>query len=80
MPVNEQSGQAYYNKSELRVWPKYQENFGRCYSLEFTSNLTRLQIVDMVLTSSLNIYVYIHHPGQFMSVNSKAKVNPVLRQ
>ena len=67
-------GKVRYNKSELRVWPKYHRNFGRCYSLEFTKNVTKLQLKDMVLDSSLNIYIYIHHPGQFMSVNSKAKV------
>lgn len=53
---------------------KYDKTFGRCYSLELAPNVTLLGLTKIEFFAKLNIYIYLHHPGQYMDVDSKSKV------
>ncbi len=54
---------------------KYDETFGRCYSMELSSAVTAKGIINVVFVSRISIYVYLHHPAQKMDVDSKTKVS-----
>ena len=54
---------------------KYRNNFGRCFSIELSPNITNFAITKIEFWAFMNIYIYLHHPGQFMDVDSKSKVS-----
>ncbi len=60
----------------MATWvTKYDETFGRCYSMELSSAVTAKGIINVVFVSRISIYVYLHHPAQKMDVDSKTKVS-----
>ena len=57
------------------VWTvNYDENFGRCYSMQLAQEVTVRNVIDVIFRSKISIYVYLHHPAQKMDVDSKTKV------
>ena len=54
--------------------PKIHVLFGRCYSLEMRPNLTRFGLNEMIVESKAGLFVFIHHPGQFLSLDSNVKL------
>ena len=59
---------------EATLVTKYDSTFGRCYSLQLDRSVTALGITKIEFSTRLNIYIYLHHPGQYMDVDSKSKV------
>ena len=55
---------------------KYDQTFGKCFSIEINPNVTKMGITKIEFYAKLNIYIYLHHPGQYMDVDSKSKVSP----
>ena len=53
---------------------KYDISFGRCYSVQLKPQVTALGVTKVEFRANLNIYIYLHHPGQYMDVDSKTKV------
>lgn len=46
----------------------------RCYQMQISRDVTALGIISVVMVARMGIYVYLHHPGQFMDIDSKTKV------
>ena len=57
---------------------KYSATFGRCYALGISEKVIRHGIISIEIESNIDIYVYFGHPGQFMHVDTKAKVHSIL--
>ena len=55
---------------------KYDQTFGKCFSIEINPNVTKMGVTKIEFYAKLNIYIYLHHPGQYMDVDSKSKVSP----
>ena len=53
--------------------PQWHEVFGICYSMHIDPAITKRGIINVVVKAKINIYVYLHHPGQFTNTDSKAK-------
>ena len=63
------------NTSErLTMKTKYTATFGRCYSVELSEKIIHYGIIDIAFETKIDIYVYFGYPGQFMHVDTKAKV------
>ena len=43
-------------------------------SVELDPKVTEIGVTKMEFFAKLNIYIYLHHPGQYMDVDSKSKV------
>ena len=54
---------------------KYDDIFGKCFSVEINPNIAKMGITKIEFYAKLNIYIYLHHPGQYMDVDSKSKVS-----
>ena len=54
---------------------KYYQTFGKCFSIEINPNVTKMGITKIEFYAKLNIYIYLHHPGQYMDQDSKSKVS-----
>lgn len=60
---------------EIATWHvKYRFLYGVCYSLNLKPKVTMLQITEIVVQSYINVFVYLHHPGQFLDYNTVTKV------
>ena len=64
--------------TEATLVTKYDSTFGRCYSLQLEPTVTALGITKIEFSTRLNVYIYLHHPGQYMDVDSKSKVSSSL--
>ena len=53
---------------------KYDKTFGRCFSVDLNPKVTQLGVTKIEFFAKLNIYIYLHYPGQYMDVDSKTKV------
>ena len=62
------------NSKSIQWTIKPYSTFGRCYSMNLDPTLTALGIVSFSIKTKLDIYIYLHHPGQFMNINTKSKV------
>ena len=56
------------------VVTKYDNTFGRCFSLRVAKFITDAGLLNVELVGRMNIYVYLHHPGQFYDSDSKTKI------
>ena len=52
---------------------KFHTKYGRCFSLGLATHVTRLGITQIVFETWVNAYVFLHHPGQYLDINSKTK-------
>jgi len=68
LPV--QLGRGPYSKWTVR----HNSLYGLCYSLDIDSALTKFIISEVVIQCKVDIFVYLHHPGQYMDVTSKTKL------
>ena len=71
-----QSWNNYLLENLYQVLVKYQLNFGRCFEFRLGKKLAELQLAELILTTKedRSIYVYVHTPGQFQSIDEKSKV------
>lgn len=46
--------------------------------MELGSEVTALGVINLELISKMGVHVYLHHPGQYMDVDSKTKIYGVL--
>ena len=61
-------------QTNAKIETKYDNLFGRCVSIHLNLNVTKLGISNIKIKSKFNLYVYLHHPGQFMDSDKKTKV------
>jgi len=54
---------------------KHYVRYGKCYSLEVLPAASKFGVTEFVVKSWVDIYVFLHHPGQFLDNNSKTKIN-----
>ena len=59
----------------VNIETKYHPSFGRCYSIQLLGNIIHYGIISVEFETKIDVYVYFGHPGQFMHVNTKSKVN-----
>ena len=57
----------------LEIITKYQNNLGRCFSIRPKDHVVSLEVIKIDITASMDVYVYIGYPGQFM-YNTKERV------
>ena len=50
------------------------KTFGRCYSFQLGKEIVAQGINIIEFLSSMNLYIYFHHPGQFLSIDTKSKL------
>ncbi|TRY78400.1 hypothetical protein TCAL_10416 [Tigriopus californicus] len=62
------------NSSQAEWTTIYDDTFGRCYHMYLNPAVTRKEIVNMEIEAKAGIYIYLHHPGQRLDVDSKTKV------
>ena len=48
--------------------------FGKCYSMEIDKNVTKRGVMDITFISRMDIYIYFHHPRQYLDIDSTTKV------
>lgn len=63
------------NSSQAQWTTIYDDTFGRCYHMYLNPSVTSKEIVNMEIQAKAGIYVYLHHPGQRLDVDSKTKVS-----
>ena len=70
------SWNSYRLEDVYQVWVKYQMNLGRCYEFRLGKKLAELELVSIHFTSKKDrsLYIYLHTPGQFQSIDEKSKV------
>ena len=51
----------------------YYKTFGRCYSIQIGKKIIAQGVHKIEFLSTMNVYIYFHHPGQFHS-RSKSKL------
>lgn len=59
----------------IEVVTKYQNNLGKCYSIQPRGHVIQLGVVKIDIAARYDIYVYFGYPGQFM-YKTKTKVLP----
>ena len=64
----------FTNEIDSKYVVKYDQTFGKCFSVELDPKVTEIGVTKMEFFAKLNIYIYLHHPGQYMDVDSKSKV------
>ena len=50
------------------------KTYGRCYSIQLGKKIVAQGVHAIDFLSSMNLYVYFHHPGQFRSIDTKSKL------
>ena len=50
-------------------------SLGRCFSFEIHPNVTKLGITSVTVVAKIGQYIYLHHPRQFMELDSRTKVH-----
>ena len=50
------------------------KTYGRCYSIHLGMKIVGQGVHAIDFSSSMNLYVYFHHPGQFLSIDTKSKL------
>ena len=53
---------------------KYHGLYGVCYSLDLGHEITAKTVRSMTFVSPMYLYVFLHHEGQYLNVNSMMKV------
>lgn len=53
--------------------------FGKCYSLHLEPGVVTLGINNIAFETKLDVYVYLHYPGQFHEQNSRSLVKITIR-
>lgn len=60
---------------DLAQWvPKFYILYGYCYSLEIFPKLSAFGIAEVSFETYIDIFIMLHHSGQFLDYNTKSKV------
>ena len=51
-------------EKDAKFVTKYDRTFGRCFSVQLEPQVTALEVLKVEFIANLNIYIYLHHPGQ----------------
>ena len=74
VPLDEPDESEGHPSSKTRWVKKYNAKYGVCYSLEVGAEDASLGVTQVNVYSFIDVYVFLHHPGQFMDFNSMTKV------
>ena len=61
-------------KKDAKVDIIYYKTFGRCYSIQLGKEIVARGINGIDFLSNMNLFIYFHHPGQFLSMDTKSKL------
>ena len=50
------------------------KTFGRCFAIQLGKEIVSQGVHAIDFLSNMNLYVYFHHPGQFLSIDTKSKL------
>ena len=81
MGRKQRSFEEFFSKSKshtenVDIEIKHYNTLGKCFSVRPKIHVVRLGIVQMEITSHMDIYVYMGYPGQFMhSVRARVRTN-----
>ena len=65
--------------SENATWSnKYNRFYGRCFSLELSKTVTAKGVRSVEIETFIDMYVFLHYPGQFTEYNSMTKASHVV--
>ena len=53
---------------------KYHGLYGLCYALDLGSEITSRVVRSVTFSSKLYFYIFLHHEGQYLNINSMMKV------
>ncbi len=62
------------NSSLARWTRKPYHLYGDCFSLDLGPAVTSLSVSQVSFASPGGIYVFFHHPGQYLAIDSMVKV------
>ena len=58
----------------ILITTKFWNTFGRCYSIIPRDDVLKLGVNSIIFETTIDIYVYFGHPGQFLAANRNSKV------
>ena len=61
------------NSKDVTIIEMNSRTFGRCYSIQLSIEIVNQGISELEFVSRKNIYIYFHHPGQFLQ-QSRSKI------
>ena len=64
--------------NDIIIKTKYYARFGRCFSIGPAEDIIKLGVYRITFETTMNIWVYFSHPGQFLHVNTNTKVYNIL--
>ena len=59
---------------DVKVDSMHYKTFGRCYSMQLGKEIVAQGVHRIEFLSSMNLYIYFHHPGQFLSIDTVSKL------
>ena len=63
-----------FGRKYVEFTTEYVDTYGRCYTMTVTDSLKSLVITKVTFITRLGVYIFLHHPGQHLHVNSRTKV------
>ena len=76
LPDPDTSGSKFALGFDPQDWTTQRyKTFGRCYSFKVPKFIQRAKIEDIAMVFKRNSVVYLHHVGQFFSVDGDTKLN-----
>ncbi|TRY78401.1 hypothetical protein TCAL_10417 [Tigriopus californicus] len=65
--------------NEIAAWDtNYHQLYGKCYTMSLQPDIAQMEVTQVQVESKINIFVFLHHPGQFNDFNSKTKMHSIL--
>ena len=61
-------------QKDVKIDIMHSKTYGRCYSIQLGKKIVGQGVHAIDFLSSINLYVYFHHPGQFLSIDTKSKL------
>ena len=63
---------------DIIIKTKYYARFGRCFSIRPAEDIIKLGVYSITFETTMSTWVYFSHPGQFLHMNTNAKVYNIL--
>ena len=63
-----------FKQPYVEFYTQYEDTYGRCYTMNATERLLRLQLKYITFITRMRVFVFIEHPGQHLHGNSRSKV------
>ena len=54
--------------------PQFYLIYGRCFTFNLPAWLRDLKIIDITMELNIDGFIFLHHPGQYSSTDTKSKI------